>query len=46
MNSFDKKFTYEENKIYNKLNRLRNKVKKINNYNKENNDKKLIWKRN
>ena len=41
MDNFDKKFTYEENKIYDKLNRLRSKVKKISSYTKENNDKKV-----
>ena len=41
IDNFDKKFTYEENKIYDKLSRLRNKVKKINNYTKENKDKRV-----
>ena len=29
IDNFDKKFTYEENKIYDKLNRLRNKDKQL-----------------
>ena len=43
IDNFDKKFTYEENKIYDKLNRLRNKDKQ---YTKENNDKKVDMERN
>ena len=41
MDNFDKKFSYKENDIYDKLNRLGNKAKKINNYIKEDNDKKV-----
>ena len=42
MDNFDEKFKHKENKIYDKLNRLRrNKIEKINNYIKENNDKKV-----
>ena len=41
MDNFDEKFKHEENKIYDKLSRLGNKIEKINNYIKENNDKKV-----
>ena len=38
-NNFNKKILKKENDNYDKLNRLKNKVKKINNYTKKNNDK-------
>ena len=41
MDNFDEKFKHEENKTYVKLNRLGNKIEKIINYIKENNDKKV-----
>ena len=41
MDNFDEKFKHEENKIYDKLNRLGKKIEKVNDYIKENNDKKV-----
>ena len=41
MDNFDEKFKHKENKIYDKLYKLGNKIEKMNNYIKENNDKKV-----
>ena len=46
MHNFDKKFTNEENKLYAKLDKLNNNVKKLDKYIKENNNKKINIKKN
>ena len=44
MHNFDKKFMSKENKLYSKLNRLKNKFKNLDKYIQENNDEKVYTK--